>query len=257
MGCDIHILFQVFDPVTKKWLLIKQSNNELMTVNDKDIAILVLLVGKDNYDDELEEYYGKTSDFWFSTTRDYILFAKIANVRNEYGLLDVLEPRGLPKDLHISVEKLFESGDYHSHTWLLDTEIEALNLDESPMYKHTSYIQLHVYENFKKEYKENHPNNELTVQYINQHTYAFEKACSAVYGFIYTVEEWESFSEERKNKERSRPPAYGKKYNNVYIESSGQEKRDYGGIDEFKNLLNKIKNTFPGQQVRALIAFDS
>lgn len=56
-------------------------------------------------------------------SRNYLLFAKMAGVRN-YDIEAISPPRGLPED--VSVVTKFESDDYgvdgHTHSWLSATE---------------------------------------------------------------------------------------------------------------------------------------
>jgi len=60
---------------------------------------------------------------------NYPLFAKMANVRNDFGIEPISEPKGLPDDatdltvLHSEV--FFSSG--HSHSWLSAMEIAELH----------------------------------------------------------------------------------------------------------------------------------
>lgn len=258
MGCDIHILFQVYNVATKKWCLVKQDGDNYILVEDQNIPVFVLPENDDQVDEAYEEFYDKTAPFWFGLRRDYILFAKIANIRNDEGLLDVKEHRGIPSDVCESIKLLLQYsedpqfGEYHSHTWLLDTEIDTLNMNETPIYKSNYFIRLSDYEELKKKY----PEMKADSFYVNHYRYDV-KTQSAARGFIYSVEEWENFNEERKALERSRPIPYGEKYNSVYIEVVYTEKVDYGGVREFKKLLSHLKAAFSEQQIRALINFDS
>ncbi|NOY60290.1 MAG: hypothetical protein GXO75_15375 [Calditrichaeota bacterium] len=57
--------------------------------------------------------------------RNYQLFAKMANVRNDYDIEPISEPRGLPEDISEVVK--FEAKDWrtdgHSYSWLNADEI--------------------------------------------------------------------------------------------------------------------------------------
>lgn len=61
-------------------------------------------------------------DIW----RSYVLFAKLAGVRNSYGLTPIAEPRGLPDDVSLRTKlDADEWGtDGHSHSWVTLAEIE-------------------------------------------------------------------------------------------------------------------------------------
>lgn len=61
--------------------------------------------------------------------RSYPLFAKMANVRNEYEITPISEPKGIPEDAtyltkhHVN----FLGGDGFSHSWLNAAEIMELH----------------------------------------------------------------------------------------------------------------------------------
>lgn len=61
--------------------------------------------------------------------RDYKLFARMANVRNEDGITPISEPRGLPDDITFIVK--FDSdhcgSDGHSHSYLTSEEMAELD----------------------------------------------------------------------------------------------------------------------------------
>lgn len=64
----------------------------------------------------------------------YLLFTKIANVRNDSGLLNVHTPRGHPIDMSPKVLEFLETGnEYHSQTWLTMEEVLTLDLKEVPI----------------------------------------------------------------------------------------------------------------------------
>jgi hypothetical protein len=56
----------------------------------------------DDDDEEHDLYVQAKLHFWFNIEQDYAAFAKIANVRNDHGLLEVRYPRGLPTVLSAS-----------------------------------------------------------------------------------------------------------------------------------------------------------
>lgn len=256
MGCDIHILIQILDPVTMQWRLVKQEPlKNMTTVADEDIPVLISPSDDDPRHDEIyEEFSERLEPFWFGVGRCYLLFAKIANVRNYYGLLDVREPRGVPTDLTEPVRDIFDDNGHHSHTWLLDEEIGDLNMEECPVYKSTCFVHVDDYEALKKA----HSNMELTSREVASYLrYSDTKTYHGRNGYFYTVEQWEKPSEGWRNRERSRPIPYGEKYNDVYIEVSIEEPCDPRSLDEFKNLLADVKTAFPLRQIRFLINFDS
>lgn len=58
-------------------------------------------------------------------TRDYLLFATLANVRNYSGITPIDAPRGLPNDVSDTVKEASENWgvDGHSHSWLTAKEL--------------------------------------------------------------------------------------------------------------------------------------
>lgn len=101
MGCDIHINVEVrkngiWNHVKKLW---------------------------GTWDNDINTY----KEIYES--RNYILFALLANVRNQYNLTPISQPKGLPKDITISVkEESNEWGtDGHSHSWLTLKELIEFN----------------------------------------------------------------------------------------------------------------------------------
>jgi hypothetical protein len=62
-------------------------------------------------------------------SRDYDLFAKLADVRNDDEITPIAEPRGLPDDLSFTTkfDADYWGRDGHSHSWLTGKELaEAL-----------------------------------------------------------------------------------------------------------------------------------
>jgi len=61
--------------------------------------------------------------------RNYPFFAKIAGVRNHYGIKPISKPRGLPEDAteltKLASERMGSEG--HSHSWLGAEEISSLH----------------------------------------------------------------------------------------------------------------------------------
>lgn len=264
MGCDSHILIQVFDPATKTWQLVKSEPTEdaeddenytLHAVPDDQLPVCGVPT-KDNEDEVYEKFDEDQCGFWFGTSRDYVLFAKIADVRNEYGLLDVLQPRGVPEDLSERVKSIFGVIDdgmgRHSRTWLLPEDIEHLFLAECPVMKSMFYLHVDQYEKLKKR----HPN--MTPETVYLHAYDVSTSNSAC-GFIYTPSQWDEMTDAQRTRERSRRDEYyrtqGKDH--IYIEVVWSQKREFGGVKEIKELLKRVQTTFPDKQVRFLVNFDS
>lgn len=64
--------------------------------------------------------------------RDYELFAVLAGVRNDRGIIPIAEPRGLPDDTDSMFAAYAEAYDVdgHSHSWLTLDEIRAFSPDQ-------------------------------------------------------------------------------------------------------------------------------
>ncbi len=62
-------------------------------------------------------------------SRSYPLFSKMANVRNDYGITPISEPKGVPEDAtdltKLHIERYGVDG--HSHSWLSGKEISELH----------------------------------------------------------------------------------------------------------------------------------
>lgn len=88
MGCDIHII------VETKWNHSDQWQNEGLEL---------------------------------SAWRNYELFAKLANVRNDYNkyIVPIAEARGLPSDVTDVAKEILNNPDYHSHSWISAEEFKA------------------------------------------------------------------------------------------------------------------------------------
>ena len=88
--------------------------------------------------------------------RDYILFATLANVRNDYNITPIASPRDLPLDTSKAVlDETEEWGcDAHTRTWLSLKELLAHNWDKE--ITETGMVILKEYINFKRN---GHPNS--------------------------------------------------------------------------------------------------
>lgn len=176
MGCDIYILIEIFDPITKKYLLLREERSNNVTVqlgehcmitlrNPSDSPLMTVTSAELNnwrqQHKNCEDYQCQCyNDFniSFGLNRDYIFFNKIAGVRsNEKG---TVQPRGLPFDTDDSIKEIlledkkdsFRKGmnpcDLHSHTFLYDTEIDALNFDDNGGLKEMKGLLQRVRNNF-------------------------------------------------------------------------------------------------------------
>jgi hypothetical protein len=126
MGCDIHFFVERFNDETETWELIKNEKNEY------------------------GEFYG---------SRNYNLFAILANVRNGYGFagtptgkgfVPIDDPRGIPPDA--SQEYLNEvdrwNGDGHSHSYF--TVQELMQYDWTQTTTLSGWVHASEYATFKR-----------------------------------------------------------------------------------------------------------
>jgi hypothetical protein len=65
--------------------------------------------------------------------RDYVLFARMANVRNHNNTVPIAEPRGLPEDICLLTQLSSDSwcSNGHSYSWLSIDECQTLVKDEA------------------------------------------------------------------------------------------------------------------------------
>lgn len=128
MGCDIHLTVEYRDPVTRAW-----RNDELREQTDYEEKYL----SNGEYD---QRYY---------TSRNYDLFAILANVRNGYGFagsdtgdgfVPIASPRGVPDDATDIYRQWVDqwSGDGHSHSWFTVAELMAYDWTQTA--KHRGYV---------------------------------------------------------------------------------------------------------------------
>ncbi len=77
-------------------------------------------------------------------SRRYELFAKLADVRNSFGIEPVSQPKGLPADATL-VTKLcdeYQNADHHSHSWLSAEEIAEVESWWKERYEFRDFIEL-------------------------------------------------------------------------------------------------------------------
>lgn len=176
MGADIHVLCQIFDPITKKYLLVREtiSNNITVplgencriTIRRPSDSLLSTITTEElkrlrQEHKDCEDYHCECqSDFniSFGIVRDYVFFGKIADVRGSEK--ENMKPRGLPIDIDDviretlleNVEDSFNKGmnpcDFHSHTFFYDTEIDAFNFDDNGGLAATKELLQRVRNNF-------------------------------------------------------------------------------------------------------------
>lgn len=132
MGTDIHFFVEVFK--NNRWKL-HNWELEFCKVDENGEPIY------DKYG-ELEVDFSKFFNSPFCVGRNYDLFSILANVRNGVGFAGVdtgdgftpiSEPRGLPLDVSLKVQKESDNwGDGgHSHSWLTVKELLEYNWQQT------------------------------------------------------------------------------------------------------------------------------
>lgn len=116
MGCDIHTRVEYLDR-NGKWL-----SGDLFRINP--------------YYDPRDPYsYDPYEVVEVCDTRNYFLFATLADVRNYHHIPYIDEPRGLPKDACIRTWMAFErwGEDAHSESYFTLKELIDWNKEASPL----------------------------------------------------------------------------------------------------------------------------
>lgn len=140
MGCDIHMHYEV-------------KNENGWSFYDWKSEFVI-----GHYDDGSAQYdYRKVFDHPLYISRNYDLFAILANVRNGrgfagiptgYGFNPISEPRGLPEDVTSIVKEDSNDwgGDGHSHSWLSLSEV--LNYNWNQTTSHYGVVGVQEYKEF-------------------------------------------------------------------------------------------------------------
>lgn len=238
MGTDIYILVQVLDWTDGNYRFVYKRGDSIYLTDKCPLE----LVNGDESDDEQPAY---SSAYNVHIPRDYVLFAKIANIRNEYGLVDVLEPRGLPVDLKdLDLRKVLESGTHYPVTHLYPTDIERLNLDECPIFKTLTIVHWREHE----EFMQSKDRKVSEKDYLRLFSYAGLESIPGACGMFYTFMEWEAFSKEKRDQ------LVVQHKGSCYIEINASSKRHSGGVEALKKLGEEIQRTW---EYRLIVFFDS
>ena len=125
MGCDIHLYIE------KK----KTSNGTEEWISCDRFKF------NEYYDPEDDDGETEFNHCPIYRGRNYGLFATLADVRNDYGIDPISEPKGLPKNIHKVTKKEADywDSDGHSHSWLTIKELTEYQLN-SPGRKESGYI---------------------------------------------------------------------------------------------------------------------
>lgn len=132
MGTDIHIFFEYYDAIQKKWVAIKITN-EWREDDPGDVIFLT--------DEELDSYKDTDRDLeregiQFDTGRHYGLFGLLGCTRYrtaESTDQSLAKPRGMPKDSVFFLNEKFYKENLewcHTHTYFTLTELLNANTKE-------------------------------------------------------------------------------------------------------------------------------
>lgn len=258
--CKIHLFCQVFHPLRKEWLIVcHREDGTLYLLENAEIPQLYLSGGLESTlisysdtfdsalepeDDDYERYFRSLEPFWSSLERDHVLFAKMAGVNNFYRLLNVKEPRGFPVDLDPRATSLFSNDQFlSSYSWLDDDEIYGLDMEELPRVVHSYYVSAQLYEDRKKLYLTSTP-----FLYISQ-----DELLTDAVGFIYPLEVWEQFTQERKDRELSNGrPVYVEDYRSQTIGCPSYPAM----VDRIDFIKAMLTEEGPPCKVRMIFAFE-
>lgn len=125
MGCDIHLYAE--EKVDGNWVATKGIDCWL---SDYEDWLEKAIKRNDEKDIEyckkrIEECKEPTYD-WVYGGRNYALFALLADVRNDYGITPIDEPRGIPEDISAEIKEKHEWWDFcgHSASWFTLSELK-------------------------------------------------------------------------------------------------------------------------------------
>lgn len=153
MGCDIHLYVEKYD--NDCWNIVSNTNPYISFY--EDLAKNALEKGdidREKYMKErIESLKSKEPivyEGWLYNGRNYSLFSILADVRNDYEIIPIDYPRGLPDNLsnELAVEKEIWEGDGHSYSYFTFKEI--LDYDwENQYLEKEAYVTEEVYKQFK------------------------------------------------------------------------------------------------------------
>lgn len=160
MGCDIHILVEVYDD-EKGWILMKYNKE---TEKYEPFTREFPVKRSDETDEEFEERYDEYFDNSpnESLMRNYVLFSFLADVRNHYNKdLNIIIPlsklRGFPEDVSKEAREIthYDQGgdvDCHSFTWYSIEELKKVEWNKiiGPM-REKYYVKAPKFEKYLDE----------------------------------------------------------------------------------------------------------
>lgn len=161
MGCDIHLSVEKRNYEDTAWL--NQDRWEINELYKGDKCLGQPDPEKASKAQLLECLHHSWRGSWFGD-RNYDLFALLANVRNGTyessfaltGIVDnmrtitpICEPRGLPDDMSPWTKLHLERSADHSHSWLLLSEVLAVDYDAPGAAENRGWVPLREYLRWK------------------------------------------------------------------------------------------------------------
>ena len=86
--------------------------------------------------------------------RNYDLFAKMANVRNDYGIVPISKPKGLPENISDGTKLYLNiwDGDGHSYSWFTPKEMGVLQEHIDGLDSDDRWSINHIHNHVEKEF---------------------------------------------------------------------------------------------------------
>jgi hypothetical protein len=140
MGCDIHLFIEV--QKEDKWEIYDWL--EEVYLRDENYKIIT-----DEEDNEPLYDYKKLLNHPLYVSRNYNLFAILANVRNwDDAIVPISKPRGIPDDISEYVKKERDKVGYHSPSYFLVQEL--LDYNWSKIIKRSGFVSKYEFENISQ-----------------------------------------------------------------------------------------------------------
>lgn len=208
MGCDIHIWTE--KRVGEKW----RPADDLV--------------------DNPNEYARKYTEIY--DRRNYELFAMLAGVRNDYGIVPIGAPKGLPDDLSPEVED--DMWLEHTPSWLTLAELQAYNWERW----------------FEREVWMAYPQH---VEYVNSGSPS--SWCMGAYGRLVRRITTEQMNALIANPQSLRAPGDQEDLGNVYAPRKWRETYREAAGDFYTEAIPKLEALADGDptSVRIVFYFDS
>lgn len=152
MGCDIHLYVEKRE--NEKWVALYGANPRIKSCEENAKAALESDDAKNQkywqkQVDELKAESPTVLEGWLYDEKNYNLYAILANVRNDYDIMPIKFPRGLPDDVSKEIyDENFESG---GHNVSYYTFQELMDYDwENHTVENEAWVDERTYKSFKE-----------------------------------------------------------------------------------------------------------